>query len=160
MRHSNKIKFYRGDLVNIKPIEEKLKAYRALEIEKMTLEIDLEDYRPDYSVCSIYAGGSKSTNPMPGRTSARPASSLVENVLIGKVTDLDVKYGRYHECKKLLNKIDVVLNKLSDRDRRLIKGFYIDGTTLFDLSIELNMNQDYLSALKRNILEKYFYVLA
>lgn len=146
--------------MNIKPIEEKLRSYNVLKIEISNLEIDLEDYSPTYSECSMYAGGNKSTNPMPGRTSARPVSSLVENLLIGKVNDDDIKYGRLQECRKLVRKIDNILSQLPDRDRLLIKGFYIDNRTLYEISLEVNMNQDYLSAVKRNVLEKYFLTLA
>lgn len=146
--------------MNIKPIEEKLKSYSVLKIEIDNLKIDLDDYCPSLARGGLYAGGSKSNNPIPGRVSARPASSLVENVVIGDVTDLDVKYYRLKECEKLVSKIDNILNSLSDRDRLLIKGFYIDKRTLCDLSLELNMNQDYLSAVKRNVLERFFYTLS
>ena len=108
----------------------------------------------------MYAGGNKSNNPIPGRSTARCVTSLIEDTLIGRTQDLDEKYFRLLECRRLIKKIDNILEMLSDRDRKLIEGFYIKSTTLLELSLELNMNPDYLSALKRSILEKYFYTLS
>lgn len=148
---------------DIKSIEEKLKSYKLLKVEVDNLEIDLEGYTPSYAsgiATEVYAGGSKSNNPIPGRSTARLATSLIEDTLIGRTQQLDEKYFRLLECKRLIKKIDNILSMLSDRDRTLIEGFYIKNRTLLELSFELNMNQDYLSALKRSILERYFYTLS
>ena len=125
------------------------------------LEIDLEGYIPNWGLgaTEVYSGGSKSNNPVPGRSTARLATSLIEDTLIGRTQGLDEKYFRLLECRRLIKKIDNILDMLSDRDRRLIEGFYINNITLYEMSIDMNMNPDYLSALKRNILEKYFYTL-
>ena len=45
---------------------------------------------------------------------------------------------------------------LSDRDKRLIEGFYIKGVTLLDLSIELDRTPQRLCVVKKNILITYF----
>ncbi|MDA3731563.1 hypothetical protein PBV87_08760 [Niameybacter massiliensis] len=147
---------------DIRLIEEKLKSYKLLKVEVDNLEIDLEGYRPSYGsgATEVYAGGNKNNNPIPGRSTARCATSLIEDTLMGRTQDLDEKYFRLLECRRLIKKIDNILETLSDRDRKLIEGFYIKSTTLLELSLELNMNPDYLSALKRSILEKYFYTLS
>lgn len=147
---------------DIRLIEEKLKSYKLLKVEVDNLEIDLEGYIPTYGsgATEVYAGGNKSNNPIPGRSTARCVTSLIEDTLIGRTQDLDEKYFRLLECRCLIKKIDNILEMLSDRDRKLIEGFYIKSTTLLELSLELNMNPDYLSALKRSILEKYFYTLS
>ena len=146
---------------DIRAIEEKLKSYKLLKVEIDNLEIDLEGYIPNWGLgaTEVYAGGSKSNNPVPGRSTARFATSLIEDTLIGRTQGLDEKYFRLLECRRLIKKIDNILDMLSDRDRRLIEGFYINNITLYEMSIDMNMNPDYLSALKRNILEKYFYTL-
>lgn len=146
---------------DIREIEEKLKSYKLLKVEIDNLEIDLEGYRPNWGsgATEVYAGGSKSNNPVPGRSTTRLATSLIEDTLIGRTQGLDEKYFRLLECRRLIKKIDNILDMLSDRDRKLIKGFYINNITLYEMSIDMNMNPDYLSALKRNILEKYFYTL-
>lgn len=146
---------------DIRAIEEKLKSYKLLKVEIDNLEIDLEGYIPNWGLgaTEVYAGGSKSNNPIPGRSTARLATSLIEDTLIGRTQGLDEKYFRLLECRRLIKKIDNILDMLSDRDRRLIEGFYINNITLYEMSIDMNMNPDYLSALKRNILEKYFYTL-
>ncbi|MFR0781200.1 MAG: hypothetical protein ACLSH8_16565 [Zhenhengia sp.] len=146
---------------DIREIEEKLKSYKLLKVEIDNLEIDLEGYMPNWGsgATEVYAGGSKSNNPVPGRSTARLATSLIEDTLIGRTQGLDEKYFRLLECRRLIKKIDNILDMLSDRDRRLIEGFYINNITLYEMSIDMNMNPDYLSALKRNILEKYFYTL-
>ena len=146
---------------DIRAIEEKLKSYKVLKVEIDNLEIDLEGYIPNWGsgAVEVYAGGSKSNNPVPGRSTARLATSLIEDTLIGRTQGLDEKYFRLLECRRLIKKIDNILDMLSDRDRRLIEGFYINNITLYEMSIDMNMNPDYLSALKRNILEKYFYTL-
>lgn len=146
---------------DIRAIEEKLKSYKLLKVEIDNLEIDLEGYIPNWGLgaTEVYAGGSKSNNPVPGRSTARLATSLIEDTLIGRTQGLDEKYFRLLECRRLIKKIDNILDMLSDRDRRLIEGFYINNITLYEMSIDMNMNPDYLSALKRNILEKYFYTL-
>lgn len=146
---------------DIRAIEEKLKSYKLLKVEIDNLEIDLEGYIPNWGLgaTEVYAGGSKSNNPVPGRSTARLATSLIEDTLIGRTQGLDEKYFRLLECRRLIKKIDNILDMLSDRDKRLIEGFYINNITLYEMSIDMNMNPDYLSALKRNILEKYFYTL-
>ena len=146
---------------DIRAIEEKLKSYKLLKVEIDNLEIDLEGYIPNWGLgaAEVYAGGSKSNNPVPGRSTARLATSIIEDTLIGRTQGLDEKYFRLLECRRLIKKIDNILDMLSDRDRRLIEGFYINNITLYEMSIDMNMNPDYLSALKRNILEKYFYTL-
>lgn len=147
---------------NIKTIEEKLKAYKPLKVEVDNLEIDLEGYRPNFGsgAIEVYAGGSKSNNPVPGRSTARLATSLIEDTFIGRTQGLDEKYFRLLECRRLIKKIDNILDMLSDRDRKLIEGFYINNITLYEMAIDMNMNPNYLSALKRRILEKYFYTLS
>ena len=146
---------------DIRAIKEKLKSYKLLKVEIDNLEIDLEGYIPNWGLgaTEVYAGGSKSNNLVPGRSTARLATSLIEDTLIGRTQGLDEKYFRLLECRRLIKKIDNILDMLSDRDRRLIEGFYINNITLYEMSIDMNMNPDYLSALKRNILEKYFYTL-
>lgn len=144
--------------IDIKSIEAKLKGYKVLCLEIQNLKIDLEDYKYRLNSGDISLG-SKSNNPLPGRVTARAPVSPIEQVLIGQITDLDKKYFRLKECTKLKDKIDNTMNSLSDRDRKLIEGFYIQGRTLYELSLDLNMNPDYLSAVKRNILETYFYTI-
>ena len=143
---------------DIRPIEEKLKSYKLLKVEIENLEIDLEDYMPSYGsgTTEVYAGGSKSDNPIPGRSTARCATSLIEDTLIGRTQELDEKYFRLLECRRLIKKMDNILEMLSDRDRRLIEGFYIEGVTLIDLSIELDRTAQHLCFVKKNILRTYF----
>ncbi|WP_053985012.1 hypothetical protein [Niameybacter massiliensis] len=143
---------------DIRLIEEKLKSYKLLKVEVDNLEIDLEGYRPSYGsgATEVYAGGNKSNNPIPGRSTARCATSLIEDTLMGRTQDLDEKYFRLLECRRLIKKIDNILEMLSDRDRRLIKGFYIEGVTLIDLSIELDRTSQHLCFVKKNILRTYF----
>jgi uncharacterized protein YebE (UPF0316 family) len=143
---------------DIRAIEEKLKSYKLLKVEIDNLEIDLEGYIPNWGLgaAEVYAGGSKSNNPVPGRSTARLATSLIEDTLIGRTQGLDEKYFRLLECRRLIKKIDNILDMLSDRDKRLIEGFYIKGVTLLDLSIELDRTPQHLCVVKKNILITYF----
>lgn len=141
--------------INIKQIEDKLRLYNVLIIEIDNLEIDLEDYRERLGTGEISLG-SKSNNPLPGRVSARPASSQVENILIGTVTDADIKYYKLQEYKRLIKKIDNILSKIPRRDRVLVEGFYLKNKSLLELAEELNLSENYLTELKRNVLQRYF----
>ena len=143
---------------DIKGIEDKLRSYNVLLIETDNLKIDLEGYSERLGSGEISIG-SKSNNPTPGRMTAKPASSQVESVVIGSITDLDRKYFRLKECEAIIKKIDNILDRLCDRDKTLIKGFYIDKVPLIDLSIKLDRTSEHLSAVKKNILLIYFNTL-
>lgn len=107
-------------------IEKYLKEYNEYKTKIKLLEIEIDD--------SISLG-SKSDDPLPGRASARSNISVVERQA-KYITDLQ---SEVRQLKKLVSKIDTVVDTLDKESKELIRLRYFEEIPVLDISIRYNV---------------------
>lgn len=107
-------------------IEKYLKEYNEYKTKIRLLEIEIDD--------SISLG-SRSDDPLPGRVSARTNTSVVER----QAKHIDELQNEIRQLKKLVNKIDTVLDTLDVEAKELIKLRYVDEIPVLDISIRYSI---------------------
>lgn len=122
-------------------IEKYLKEYNEYKTKIRLLEIEIDD--------SISVG-SKSDDPLPGRVSARSNVSVVER----QAREIQYIQDEIRELKKLMNKIDEVVNTLSKDEQEFIHLRYFEGITMYQLSIKYHTHLDTMYKRKDVILNK------
>ena len=120
-------------------LEELLNQYKEIDIEirDLNYRINSENIK---SV--IYSDMPKSPN---SNTSSSVESSLVKIEEFKKqINDLETKK----------NRIENLLDILNDRDRIILRMYYIDDFTLRDIAFKLDLSDKYVSSKKNKIVDK------
>lgn len=120
-------------------LEELLNEYKEIDIEirDLNYRINSENIK---SV--IYSDMPKSPN---SNTSSSVESSLVKIEEFKKqINDLETKK----------NRIENLLDILNDRDRIILRMYYIDDFTLRDIAFKLDLSDKYVSSKKNKIVDK------
>lgn len=120
-------------------LEELLNEYKEIDIEirDLNYRINSENIK---SV--IYSDMPKSPN---SNTSSSVESSLVKvEELKKQINDLETKK----------NRIENLLDILNDRDRIILRMYYIDDFTLRDIAFKLDLSDKYVSSKKNKIVDK------
>lgn len=120
-------------------LEELLNEYKEIDIEirDLNYRINSENIK---SV--IYSDMPKSPN---SNTSSSVESSLVKIEEFKKqINDLETKK----------NRIENLLDILNDRDRIILRMYYIDDFTLRDIAFKLDLSYKYVSSKKNKIVDK------
>ncbi len=122
-------------------IEKYLKEYNEYKTKIKLLEIEIDD--------SISLG-SKSDDPLPGRASARSNVSVVERQA-KHITDLQ---SEVRQLKKLVSKIDEVVNTLNKDEQEFIRLRYFEDVPMYNLSLKYHTHLDTMYKRKDVILTK------
>lgn len=120
-------------------LEELLNEYKEIDIEirDLNYRINSENIK---SV--IYSDMPKSPN---SNTSSSVESSLVKIEEFKKqINDLETKK----------NRIENLLDILNDRDKIILRMYYIDDFTLRDIAFKLDLSDKYVSSKKNKIVDK------
>lgn len=127
-------------------IEKYLKEYNEYKTKLRLLEIEIDD--------SISLG-SKSDDPLPGRASARSNVSVVER----QAKEIQYLQDEIRELKKLVSKIDEIVNTLSKDEQEFIRLRYFEGLPMYNLSVKYHTHLDTMYKRKGSILiklERYY----
>ena len=111
-------------------------------------EIDLEINALNYRIQTENIRGVM-YNDMPKSPNLNTNSSIEGSLLTIENLKEEIKKL---ETKKL--SIENLLNVLSDRDKMIIKMYYIEDLTLRDIAFKLNLNDKYVSSKKNKIMHK------
>ena len=122
-------------------IEKYLKEYNEYKTKIKLLEIEIED---------CISLGSKSDDPLPGRVSARNNVSVVER----QARNISDVQDEIRQLKKLVSKIDEVINTLCKDEQELVRLRYFEYVTMYDLSVRYNVHLDTMYKRKDAILKK------
>lgn len=107
-------------------IEKYLKEYNEYKTKLRLLEIEIDD--------SISLG-SKSDDPLPGRASARSNVSVVER----QANHIVCLQNEIRELKKLVSKIDTILDTLDKESKELVRLRYFEDISVLDISVRYNV---------------------
>lgn len=118
-------------------MENLLYEYRDIDFEINDLKLYLEEIR------------AISYDDMPKSPNVNTSSGVENFVLMKEKTNRDIKRL---EIKK--GRIDNLLNLLNDRDRTILKMYYIDDLTLNDIAKEVELDVKYLSLKKNKLLDR------
>lgn len=121
-------------------IEKYLKEYNEYKTKIRLLEIEIDD--------SISLG-SKSDDPLPGRVSARSNVSVVERQA-DRISDMR---DEVRELRKLVSKIDEILNTLSNDDQMFIRLRYVSEIPMNDLAKKYSVDVSALYKRKSKIID-------
>ncbi len=132
-------------------VEELLNSYNEIKTKVELLEIDIAD--------CISLGSKNIDDPLPGKVSARSNTSVVERQAV-RIEDMQAELRM---CKRLIEKINILLNTLSDEERKFIQAIYFEHKRMVDLSIRYHTSLDTMYKRKTVILKKlekyYNYVI-
>ena len=132
-------------------VEELLNSYNEIKTKVELLEIDIAD--------CISLGSKNIDDPLPGKVSARSNTSVVERQAV-RIEDMQAELRM---CKRLIEKINILLNTLSDEERKFIQAIYFEHKRMVDLSIRYHTSLDTMYKRKAVILKKlekyYNYVI-
>lgn len=132
-------------------VEELLNSYNEIKTKVELLEIDIAD--------CISLGNKNIDDPLPGKVSARSNTSVVERQAV-RIEDMQAELRM---CKRLIEKINILLNTLSDEERKFIQAIYFEHKRMVDLSIRYHTSLDTMYKRKAVILKKlekyYNYVI-
>lgn len=120
--------------------------YKKTKIEIKNLILDLEALENDYQgVQAIgYEERSSPTNAF---------SSSVENEIIKRDENI-LKLRNKIRLKEIeIEKVDNVLNSLNERDKYIIKEYYIERNQLKNISKHINLEESYLSSYKSKLIK-------
>ncbi len=126
-------------------------SYNEIKTKVELLEIDIAD--------CISLGSKNIDDPLPGKVSARSNTSVVERQAV-RIEDMQAELRM---CKRLIEKINILLNTLSDEERKFIQAIYFEHKRMVDLSIRYHTSLDTMYKRKAVILKKlekyYNYVI-
>ncbi|MBM7869316.1 DNA-directed RNA polymerase specialized sigma subunit [Clostridium pascui] len=120
--------------------------YKKTKIEIKNLVLDLEALENDYQgVQAIgYEERSSPTNAF---------NSSVENEIIKRDENI-LKLRNKIRLKEIeIEKVDNVLNSLNERDKYIIKEYYIERNQLKNISKHINLEESYLSSYKSKLIK-------
>lgn len=120
-------------------LEELLNEYKEIDIEIRDLNYRINSENIKSVICSDMP---KSPN---SNTSSSVESSLVKIEEFKKqINDLETKK----------NRIENLLDILNDRDKIILRMYYIDDFTLRDIAFKLDLSDKYVSSKKNKIVDK------
>lgn len=108
-------------------IKKYLKEYNEYKTKIKLLEIEIDD--------SISLGSKNIDDPLPGRVSARSNVSVVERQA-KNISDIQ---DEIRELKKLVSKIDTIVDTLDKESKELIRLRYFEEIPVLDISIRYNV---------------------
>ncbi|WP_097026162.1 hypothetical protein [Clostridium peptidivorans] len=120
--------------------------YKKTKIEIKNYFLDLEALENDYQgVQAIgYEERSSPTNAF---------NSSVENEIIKRDENI-LKLRNKIRLKEIeIEKVDNVLNSLNERDKYIIKEYYIERNQLKNISKHINLEESYLSSYKSKLIK-------
>lgn len=121
--------------------------YKKTKIEIKNMALDLEALENDYQGIQAI-GYEEKTGP------TNKFSSNVENEII-KRDEVITKLKNKIRLKEIeIEKVDNILESLDERDRYIIKEYYIDNNQLKNISKYINLEESYLSSYKSKLIKE------
>lgn len=130
-----------------KNTETLLYSYKLMRAEIKNISLEIEELENEYQGCGgmSYEEKSAPTNKF---------NSAVENEMIARRYKPEQLEKRKHKLEVQVKKIDNALEILTPREYDIITRIYFDKLSYSDISIKIDLTQDYIGDLKRDILGK------
>ncbi|MCB2308992.1 RNA polymerase subunit sigma [Clostridium estertheticum] len=130
-----------------KKTETLLYNYKMIKAEIKNIDLELIELQNEYNGCGAMTFEEKAapTNKF---------NSSVENEMIVRIYTPEMLDNKKHKLEVKIQKIDNALEVLDPRSYSIVTMTYFDNLNYRDISIKLDLTEDYIGDLKREIIGK------